>query len=166
MIFVDTDFAGCLVTRKSTSGGCAMVGRHLVKHWSSTQKVVTLSSGEAELAGIVKGSAEGLGLKSLAEDLWIYVKVKIFADASAAIGICRRSGIGKVRHLATGQLWVQEKLRDNEFQLFKIPGTENPADILTKHVPRDLVDKLIRYIGVHRQKGRAESVPTLVHHNQ
>ena len=92
MIFVDTDFAGCLVTRKSTSGGCAMVGRHLVKHWSSTQKVVTLSSGEAELAGIVKGSAEGLGLKSLAEDLGIYVKVKIFADASAAIGICRRSG--------------------------------------------------------------------------
>jgi len=162
MVFVDTDFAGCLITRKSTSGGCAMVGWHLVKHWSSTQKVVTLSSGEAELAGIVKGSAEGLGLKSLAEDLGMTIELKVFADASAAIGICRRSGIGKVRHLATGQLWVQEKIRDKEFQLFKIPGAENPADILTKHVPRDLVDKLIKYIGVYRQKGRAENAPSLV----
>ena len=50
-IYVDTDFAGCVETRKSTSGGCAMVGGHLVKHWSTTQKVIALSSGEAELSG-------------------------------------------------------------------------------------------------------------------
>ena len=60
-VYCDTDFAGCLDTRKSTSGGCAMFGSHLVKHWSSTQKVVTLSSGEAELAGIVKRFLGSLG---------------------------------------------------------------------------------------------------------
>jgi hypothetical protein len=43
--YVDTDFAGCMATRRSTSGGCAMRGTHLMKHWSSTQKAVTLSSG-------------------------------------------------------------------------------------------------------------------------
>ncbi len=41
-----------------------MLGCHLVKHWGTTQKVVTLSSGRAELAGIVKGSAEALGLRA------------------------------------------------------------------------------------------------------
>ena len=39
---VDTDFAGCLSTRRSTSGGAAMRGCHLLKHWSSTQGTVTL----------------------------------------------------------------------------------------------------------------------------
>ena len=37
-VFVETDFAGCLTTRRSTSGGAAMRGSHLIKHWSLTQK--------------------------------------------------------------------------------------------------------------------------------
>ena len=46
-----------------------MLGGHLAKHWASTQRVITLSSGEAELAGVVKGAAEALGLRSLGADL-------------------------------------------------------------------------------------------------
>eukprot|EP00972_Heterocapsa_arctica_P098882 14591264-Heterocapsa_arctica.AAC.1 len=46
---VDTDFAGCLETRKSTSGGVLMHGSHCVRIWSRTQSVIALSSGEAEL---------------------------------------------------------------------------------------------------------------------
>ena len=133
-VFVDTDFAGCSVTRRSTSGGCALRGSHLLKHWSSTQKVVTLSSGEAELAGVVKGAGEALGLQSLGRDLKIDMGIRIHADSSAAVGICRRSGIGKVRHLAVGQLWVQERLRNRDFSLFKVAGSANPADALTKHL--------------------------------
>ena len=48
-IWVDTDFAGCRKIRKSTSGGVAMLGNRCLKTWSSTQEVVALSSGEAEL---------------------------------------------------------------------------------------------------------------------
>ena len=47
-VHMDTDWAGCVRTRKSTSGGCIMVGRHLLKAWSSTQASLALSSGEAE----------------------------------------------------------------------------------------------------------------------
>jgi hypothetical protein len=161
-VYVDTDFAGCLKTRKSTSGGCALAGSHLVKHWSSTQKVVTLSSGEAELAGIVKGAAEAIGLKSLAADLGIHTELRVYADSSAAIGICRRSGIGKVRHLATGQLWVQERLRAGDFALYKIPGSCNPADALTKNVSRETADKHLTAMGLRRDAGRAESAPNIV----
>eukprot|EP00969_Alexandrium_andersonii_P100904 4451240-Alexandrium_andersonii.AAC.1 len=41
---------------------------HAIKHWSTTQKTIALSSGEAELAGIVKGAAEGLGRAAIAQD--------------------------------------------------------------------------------------------------
>ena len=38
-VYADTDFAGCVESRKSTSGGCAFLGAHCVKHWSVTQKL-------------------------------------------------------------------------------------------------------------------------------
>ena len=139
-----------------------MLGSHLVKHWSSTQKVVTLSSGEAELAGIVKGSAEALGLQSFAQDLGMDVKVQVHADSSAAIGICRRSGIGKVRHLAVGQLWIQEKVRSGEIAMYKVAGPENPADTLTKFVPRETADQHLRTMGLTREHGRAEPAPQVI----
>jgi hypothetical protein len=157
--YVDTDFAGCAATRKSTSGGCAMRGTHLIKHWSSTQKTVTLSSGEAELNGIVKGAAEALGLQSLGRDLGVEVGLSLHTDSAAAVGICRRSGIGKVRHLAVGQLWVQEKLKCGAFKLYKIAGTENPADALTKHLARDVLNKHLKAMCLTRLAGRAETAP-------
>ena len=46
VIWTDSDWAGCLRTRKSTSGGVAMLGHHMVKSWSSTQRDRALSSGE------------------------------------------------------------------------------------------------------------------------
>eukprot|EP00969_Alexandrium_andersonii_P042806 1877470-Alexandrium_andersonii.AAC.1 len=85
-VYADTDFAGCVATRRSTRGGAAMWGSHMIKRWSSTQKTIALSSGEAELAGIVKGSAEGLGLVSVAQDLGVGTRLRARADSTAAIG--------------------------------------------------------------------------------
>ena len=46
-----------------------MTAGHAIKHWGVTQPIVALSSGEAELIGIVRGAAQGLGFKQLAHDL-------------------------------------------------------------------------------------------------
>ena len=58
-IWVDTDYAGCKKTRKSSTGGVAMMGNHAIKTWSNTQAVIALSSGEAAYCGIVKGGLSG-----------------------------------------------------------------------------------------------------------
>ena len=60
-IVIDSDWAGCSQTRKSTNGGCIMVGDVCLKAWSTTQRVVALSSGEAEYYAAIKGASEGLG---------------------------------------------------------------------------------------------------------
>ena len=65
----DTDWAGCVRTRKLTTGGCATPGKHLVKSWSSTQASISLSSGEAEMIGVTTAAAAGIGLMSLLRDL-------------------------------------------------------------------------------------------------
>ena len=136
-----------------------MRGAHLLKHWSVTQKVVTLSSGEAELAGVVRGASEGCGLQSLAADLGVVLRFGIHADSSAAIGICRRTGIGRVCHLAVSQLWVQERPRAGSFTLHKVAGDSNPADILTKVVARALLDRHLGRMVLRREAGRAASAP-------
>ncbi len=63
--YSDTDWAGCPKTRKSTNGGCLMVGSHLIKSWSSTQAVISLSSCEAEFYGVVRASGICLGYQAL-----------------------------------------------------------------------------------------------------
>ena len=161
--YVDTDFGGCHVTRRSTSGGAATRGNHLVKHWSTTQTTVALSSAEAELTGICKGAAQSLGLQSLAADLGIRLDVTVMTDATAAIGIARRRGLGKVRHLATADLWIQDRIRKKDFALKKIAGSENPADMLTKHVDRNLLHKHMKTLSLRLEGGRAESAPSIDH---
>ena len=140
-----------------------MRGGHPVKHWSITQTTIALSSGEAELGGICRGASIALGLQSLARDLGIDLKVKIFTDATAAIGICRRRGLGKIRHLHVADLWVQDRLKRGDFSLDKVAGSDNPADILTKHVSRDIMLKHMANMGLMVETGRAESAPTLQH---
>ena len=120
---------------------------------------MTLSSAEAELYGLVKGTTEALGIQSWGLDLGLTMQVRIHADSAAAIGICRRSGIGRVRHLAVGQLWVQEGLRRGDFTLFKVQGDRNPADIVTKCIPREVLDRHLSKLNVHRVDGRAATAP-------
>ena len=47
-INVDSDHAGCLETRRSTTGMTARLGAHCLKHGSNVQSTISLSSGESE----------------------------------------------------------------------------------------------------------------------
>ena len=136
-----------------------MRGSHLIKHWSSTQTTVALSSAEAELTGICRGATQGLGLQSLSADLGMIFDLRVHTDSIAAIGICRRRGLGKVRHLATADLWVQDRLRKKDFALLKVLGSDNPSDILTKHADRVLLSKYMAALGQEEETGRVASAP-------
>ena len=89
--YVDSDWAGNKITRKSTSGGAMFLGKHLIKSWSSTQQVIALSSGEAELYGMLKGATQTKGLISMMADFGEEnVVATVCSDASAAIGLAHR----------------------------------------------------------------------------
>ena len=146
--YSDIDRAGCPRIRKSTSGGCLMFGQHLIKSWSSTQSVVSLSSGEAEYYGVVRASGVGLGYQSLMADLGLKLPLRAWTDSTASIGICSRSGLGKLRHIDTQCLWLQHKVRSKAIELRKVKGTENPADLFTKHLTSEpCVRALMRLFG-------------------
>ena len=97
-----------------------MLGRHTIKHWSSTQPSVTLSSGEAEFYGVVRGAGQGLGYQALLQDLGLELPLRVWTDSSAALGICSRQGLGKLRHLDTHTLCVQHAVRSKRLVLNKV----------------------------------------------
>ena len=84
------------------------------------------------MIAVVKGVSEGLGMKSLAADWGREYKLLGMCDSSAAIGIIGRKGVGKIRHLDVGMMWVQDLRESGGFEVKKVPGTMNPADQLTK----------------------------------
>ena len=136
-----------------------MWGGHCVKHWAKTQPTIALSSGEAELSGIGSGIAQALGIQSIARDLGLDLKIKVHTDATAAIGIARRRGLGKIRHLDTTDLWVQGKCRSGQVELVKVLGSENPADMMTKYLDRPLLAKMISKSNMVQLEGRARCAP-------
>ena len=132
-----------------------------MKHWSITQPTVTLSSAEAELSGICRGASTSLGLQTVAKDLGFEWTLSIQTDATAAIGICRRRGLGRIRHLATADLWVQDRLRTKDLGLSKVAGSENTSDILTKHVDKNTLSKHLLSLNLHFETGRASLAPKI-----
>ena len=135
----------------------------MLLHWSKTQSTVALSSGEAELGGICRGASRALGLQSVARDLGLPFSLDVLTDATAAIGICRRRGLGKIRHLAVADLWVQDRVRAGDFSLRKVLGSQNPADMFTKYTDRATLMRHLAELDLVFEEGRADSAPSLTH---
>ena len=129
---VDSDWAGQNTKRKSTSGMIIQRGAHLLRHTSTVQSTQALSSAEAEYYALVRGASYTLGVRSHFRDLGIDLEIDICTDSSSGKAFAARRGLGKMRHIETRYLWVQEHLALKTFRLHKVLGTENPADVLTK----------------------------------
>ena len=77
------------------------------------------------------------------------------ADASAAFGFTCR---GELRHVDTSYLWQQESIK-KKISMNKVPGTENPADMNTRGLNGELIDKFTRMLSMEHREGRAELAP-------
>ena len=64
-------------------------------------------------------------------DLGLSMPLCVWTDSTGALGIATRSGLGKLRHLETHTLWVQDKVRTGAFAVRKVAGEVNPADLFT-----------------------------------
>ena len=73
--------------------------------------------------------------------------------------MCKRLGLGKVRHLATGDLWVQQLVRRRGAILEKWPTETNPADMLTKGLCTAKLQSLLQIMHIQAQGGRPQIAP-------
>ena len=83
----------------------------------------------------------------------------MFSDATAAIGMVRREGLARVRHLAVADLWIQQNVRSGEISVAKIPGVDNPSDMCTKGLDLPSVQKHMGNLGLILATGRHVLAP-------
>ena len=124
-VHVDSEWAGDLFGRKSTTGVIVRRGKHLLRHMSFLQTLVALSSGEAEYYVLIGGACTSLGIQSHYQDWMIDVPIQICSDSSAA----------RSRHLQTRHSWLQSRVALGHLKLDLVAGEQNPADTLTKPLP-------------------------------
>ena len=157
--WVDSDHAGDIITRKSTSGLVIMHGQHCLKSSSTIQDPISLSSGESEYYACVKGGCYVLGVKSLMQEwgLNLPLMLKVRTDSSAAKGFCSRRGLGKMRHVSTRYLWLQDRVAKSDLHILKVRTHEQLADFLTKALGSRAMLELVAQIGLQFRGGRAAS---------
>ena len=73
-------------------------------------------------------------------EIGVSVNLILKCDASAAVGMVKRRGLGRVRHIDVTQLWLQEKVADEKIVIIKVNTKEHVSDALTKHVSRAEID--------------------------
>ncbi len=144
--YSDSDHGGSR-DRKSTSGGVIVFAGVVVKSWSKHQKVIALSSGEAELYAAVKVGCELKGVQSLRKDYGLEVSLRLYVDAKATLGMLSRRGAGSMKHVETNMFWMQSQVHNKSLVLHKIHTDHNYADILTKYVPGARAEGLMTAMG-------------------
>ena len=92
----------------------------------------------------------------MADDFGDDLEPGLWSDASAAIAISQRSGLGKLRHIQTQFLWLQERVSAKQLRLTKVVGTANPADMLTKNLAKADLDRHLEFSGLILRDGRAD----------
>ena len=77
--------------------------------------------------------------------------MRLFIDSSACRSILQRQGVGKVRHLSTRCLWMQQFCKRGVFSVHPIGTKLNVSDIGTKRHPRSRMLYLMFLLGVYDQ---------------
>ena len=92
-------------------------------------------------------------------DFGVEVSIGVNTDASATKGMANRRGLGKVRHIAVNQLWIQDRVAKGDLTINKVNGKENIADNLTKHVNAEDIRVHLYKTGQSIQQGRHSIAP-------
>ena len=106
----DADWEGS-ETRRSTTGACEQLGQHPIEFSCSTQHVVALSSGEAELYAMGRAAAGGLQSVQLLAEAGMDLILEVLTESTANLGMHNRFGSGRVRHQDVEWLWTREAVQ-------------------------------------------------------
>lgn len=122
---------------------------------SRTQQVVSLSSCESELNAMVSTLCDGIFLRKCLEFLTgATLEHYLFTDSSSARQLATRQGVGKVKHVSSKLLWVQDAVFNKQMMLVQIPTLWNLSDIGTKPLSANRLKLLLHELGVSTHDGQ------------
>lgn len=135
--YADADWAGA-PCRKSTSGSALFYRDCLVDWKSRKQRIVALSTTEAEMIAVVEAFKEQKAVHKLFEEMTLCKEPwRMFCDNQACIQIAQNIGYnGRAKHIELRFLAVQDIVKRRCIDLQYCASTDNRADMLTKPLQR------------------------------
>ncbi|KAG7554626.1 GAG-pre-integrase domain [Arabidopsis suecica] len=135
--YCDSDYAANIDNRRSTSGMVFTLGGSTINWRSCLQKVVAISTTEAEYMSLTEAVKEAIWLKGLLKDFGYEQKtVEIFCDSQSAIALSKNNvHHDRTKHIDIKYHKIREVIADGVVEVQKISTLINPADIFTKIVP-------------------------------
>ena len=156
--YSDSDWAGDKDDSKSTSGYLFSLSRASICWKSRKQKLIALSSTEAEYIALTEAAKEASWLRTLymeirsrlnIEKVSLQGSIPIHADNQASIHMAKIPRFHeRTKHIGIRYHYVRTAIEDGLISLSYIPTTENPADILTKALPRTLHERHVNHLGL------------------
>jgi len=133
--YSDSDFAGDVEDRKSTSGVGYFLDSSLVTWASQKQKIVALSSCEAEYVAAAGAACQGIWLSRLVADMLRtkVTTVKLLMDNMSAIALSKNPvHHDRSKHIDTKYHFLRECVEDGKVEVDHVGTAEQLADIFTK----------------------------------
>ncbi|GJW03220.1 hypothetical protein Tco_1562076 [Tanacetum coccineum] len=148
--FSDADHAGCLDTRKSTSGGIQFLGDKLVSWMSKKQDCTAMSSAEAEYVALSASCAQVMWMRTQLQDYGFnYNKIPLYCDSQSAIAIsCNPVQHSRTKHIHTRYHFIKEQVENGIIELYFVRTEYQLADMFTKALPEERFQYLVRRIGM------------------
>ncbi|GJZ47004.1 retrovirus-related pol polyprotein from transposon TNT 1-94 [Tanacetum coccineum] len=149
--FLDSDHAGCLDSRKSTSGGIKFLGGDKLVSWLSKKQDYTLmSSAEAEYVSLSAYCAQVLWLRTQLTDYWFHFdKIPMYCNSKAAIAIsCNPVQHSRTKHIDVRYHFIKEQVEKGIVELFFVGTKYQLADLFTKALSEDRFKYLVRRLGM------------------
>ena len=151
--FVDSDWAGCPDTRRSTMGYIILVANGPVSYKSKLMPTLALSSCEAEFQGLTEVCREVMWMCRFLDEIGLgYHTPEIYCDSSSAINWAEDPiQHQRNKHCELKYYYIRDRVSKDEVKLFKVHTTRNGADMMTKPLGKQKLDVLIPpMIGLER----------------
>ncbi|XP_019186526.1 PREDICTED: uncharacterized protein LOC109181228 [Ipomoea nil] len=136
--FSNSDWAGCPIDRKSTSGYAVFIGSNLISWVSRKQRTVARSSTEAEYKGLADVSVEVTWVVSLLRELGLHSgrPATLWCDNFGATYLCANHVFhARTKHVEIDFHFVRDKVASGEFLVNFVSTKDQLADLFTKPLP-------------------------------